>query len=498
MEAQRAVARYELGNALFLAAGRPDSAATWYRRILEENSDQPVAQKALYALAESHRARGDSAAAQKHYERLIEKYPDSELASRARARLNRAEDTAGEGRPAQADSAYARAYRRWQTGAWEPALEDLLAVARRYPDAEVAPRALLASGVIYWQRAQVDTATVPEAALTSYLRDVRPPDTTGPDTATTEAASAEPRLPAAARDTVGRREASGASPRTDSTTGSSGAPTRSPPPDTLQADPLESDRPERPDSAVATSGRDGPAAVPPDTAAQQVGGAEGVSTDTTVADSTAADSTADRFAPLEALMTHLQTRYAKTPQADRARTVLDMIDERRQPADTVAADSAQGPDAARDSAALARSTPEPAPDRASPRADSGQTSPTRPRRAASERDSTSRDTAQAKGERLPVPARATAPPDSGTTERAVWTVFVRAYTDSVAASSRVRSIEQGVGSRWPVRLVRRPNAAGHLLVVGRFDSKDAARQARDQLRARVSEPLTVRRLPSGS
>ncbi|MEF8941042.1 MAG: tetratricopeptide repeat protein, partial [Salinivenus sp.] len=76
MEAKRAQTRYELANALFLAAGRPDSAATWYRRILQEDGDQPVARRALYALGEAYRAQGDTTAAQQAYERLVQQYPE--------------------------------------------------------------------------------------------------------------------------------------------------------------------------------------------------------------------------------------------------------------------------------------------------------------------------------------------------------------------------------------------------------------------------------------
>jgi len=172
MEANRAVARYELANALFLAAGRPDSAETWYRRIIDEDENHEVADRARYALAEAHRAQGDTAAAWNAYRAVLRAAPDSRLAERAREQLGRTRQQAGRTQSAQADTAYARAYATWQAGHLDSALVDMLDVVRRFPETRSAPRALLASGVLYWQQAQRDPGAAPRSLLRRHLADL--------------------------------------------------------------------------------------------------------------------------------------------------------------------------------------------------------------------------------------------------------------------------------------------------------------------------------------
>ncbi len=158
METDRAVAQYELANSLFRAAGRPDSAATWYRRIVEENEDHPVARQALYALAEAHRAQGDTATARDTYRRVIEQYPESSFAERAREQLGQASSTSVVDRTEErADSAYAEAYEAWQEGDLRASLDKLLTVGTTYSDSEVAPKALFAAGVVYRRLVREDS-----------------------------------------------------------------------------------------------------------------------------------------------------------------------------------------------------------------------------------------------------------------------------------------------------------------------------------------------------
>ncbi|MFP4228526.1 MAG: tetratricopeptide repeat protein [Salinivenus sp.] len=178
MKAERAVARYEFANALFLVAQQPDSAATWYRRIIEEDSAHSVADRAQYALAEVHRAQGDTEAAQAAYRRVIEADPESRLAAQARKRLGQPEDDKEERAVADADSVYARAYDRWRRGRPDSALVDMLDLARRYPNTPAAPRALFASSVIYWRQMQRG-ATPPSGAV--LARQLPALDTVGTD-----------------------------------------------------------------------------------------------------------------------------------------------------------------------------------------------------------------------------------------------------------------------------------------------------------------------------
>ena len=158
MLADRAVARYEMANSLFLAMQRPDSAAIWYRRVIEEDGDQPVAQRAYYALAEVQRSLGDTLAANRIYEQMLREYPGSEFTSRIRERLGM--PVAVEQAPdstALAEEAYAHAYQQWERGRHATAIREMLSVAASYPTTETAPRALLAAGSVYSDWAKKDS-----------------------------------------------------------------------------------------------------------------------------------------------------------------------------------------------------------------------------------------------------------------------------------------------------------------------------------------------------
>lgn len=154
MEARRAVARYEFANALFLAASRPDSAAYWYRRVAEEDAGQPVARRALYALAEAHQSRGDTAGAQQVYRRIIEAYPRSPFALRARQQLGQEDPSPVPADSlAQAQDAYERAYTTWQAGGTEAALRQFVDAAVAHADTPVAPKALWAGLTVFLEEA---------------------------------------------------------------------------------------------------------------------------------------------------------------------------------------------------------------------------------------------------------------------------------------------------------------------------------------------------------
>ena len=145
-----------------------------------------MADRARYALAEVRRAQGDTAAAREAYRRVIATAPNSSLAARARERLGESvEEPEGEATVSRADTAYARAYKTWQGGRPDSALTRMLDVTRRYPETPAAPRALLASSVIYWHQMQ-EGASVPSQerlarvlpALDSVEIDRAAPDST--------------------------------------------------------------------------------------------------------------------------------------------------------------------------------------------------------------------------------------------------------------------------------------------------------------------------------
>lgn len=176
MRAERARLRYELGNVLFLSMQQPDSAAYWYRLVILEDADQPVAPRAYYALAEVQRALGDTLAAQALLEALLSRYPDTPLASRIRGLLgmpSQPQPTASD-TLARAEAAYAAAVKAWQQGAYQKGLQQLLEIAARYPETPVAPRALLAVGYLWRDMLDrgllADSARLPPVIMPESLR----------------------------------------------------------------------------------------------------------------------------------------------------------------------------------------------------------------------------------------------------------------------------------------------------------------------------------------
>lgn len=169
MRSERAIARYELANVLFLSMNMPDSAAAWYRLVLEESSDEPVAQRAYFALAEMQLSLGDTLAAQTLYREIMERDARSELARQAAERLGLEVAAAvPTDSLTRAEAAYATATGAWQQGVLDAALDSMVSVAADYHTTPVAPRALLAAGRVYLEWAARDSLDV-FAALPLHL-----------------------------------------------------------------------------------------------------------------------------------------------------------------------------------------------------------------------------------------------------------------------------------------------------------------------------------------
>ena len=215
MRADRAKAFYELGNALFLSMNRPDSAAAWYRLVIEEDQSAEVARRAYYALAEVQRALGDEAGAERLYQEIVQTYPGSEFAERILA-----QQADGPAPAAAADtleivrSTYAQGYASWQEQDYPAALNTMLALATSYPETEMAPQALLAGGSIYMDWATQDSldlfgpipVTLPDTVLIQRGLVAWKVDPVVEDTSTTPAAPTVA-LDAPADTTAGARPA---------------------------------------------------------------------------------------------------------------------------------------------------------------------------------------------------------------------------------------------------------------------------------------------------
>ncbi len=286
MEEERALARYELGNVLFLSMSEPDSAAVWYRMVIEKDADTEVAQRAFYALAEVQRSLGDIASAQGIYRQVLADYPDSDFAARVRIELGLEPQETFDSL-AVALEEYDEAVIQWRRGAYEEALNRMVLIASRYRNMEMAPRALFAAGRIYFEWAASDSL-----------------DVFGP-------------LPVQLPDSVlaraGILELAAAFPSSA---------------DTLLAEEQEADAGFAPEEYTA-----------PDTVVVPPG--DGIAPQSDLLASADTD-----IVDLRSVYTGVRTLYPSTTYADRAGDILDMLDQEllalQAPADSVASDTLAG------------------------------------------------------------------------------------------------------------------------------------------------------------
>ncbi len=161
MLTERAYARYELANVLFLSMNMPDSAAVWYRVVIEDNIAEDVVKRAYYALAEVQQALGDTLAAHRLYEIIITNYPQSELTGQAYLRLDRpVSDLAAMDSSTIAERNYKNYQLKWQEGVSEEIISDMLNLGLNWHQTSVAPRALLASSQAFLELATSDSLDV--------------------------------------------------------------------------------------------------------------------------------------------------------------------------------------------------------------------------------------------------------------------------------------------------------------------------------------------------
>ena len=125
MKSRRAAARYKLANVLFLSANLPDSAARWYRAVIEEDAGEPVALRAKYAMAEVHQALGDQEAADRLLRQIVHDHPESLFADRARVTLGLAIEEEAPDSLELALGQYEEAYRLWNQGQREHAIDGM-------------------------------------------------------------------------------------------------------------------------------------------------------------------------------------------------------------------------------------------------------------------------------------------------------------------------------------------------------------------------------------
>ena len=160
MRSDRAASRYELGNVLFLGMALPDSAAVWYRQVIEEDAEEEVAPRAQYALAEVQRALGDTLSAERLYRDLLSQYPQSDFIPNVRERLGLQPIDVVAAEPASmAVKAFERAilFRNEDPVAAKDTLFTLAAQWRGFPE---SPKAVFAAGQIHLEQAAADSAAI--------------------------------------------------------------------------------------------------------------------------------------------------------------------------------------------------------------------------------------------------------------------------------------------------------------------------------------------------
>lgn len=138
---QRAESRYALANVFFLNLNLPDSAVVWYRKVITEDQDSPLAARAHYALAEVQSALGDSAIARGLWQTALSLEPDPELYLQLLQRLGMEEQNSRVDSVQLARSAFLEARSSLDEDPLT-ALNALVEVAAAFPQRPEAPQAL--------------------------------------------------------------------------------------------------------------------------------------------------------------------------------------------------------------------------------------------------------------------------------------------------------------------------------------------------------------------
>lgn len=132
-----AIAKYELGNLFLLTLQMPDSAAHYFRSVVENHPDHALVPKALYSLYEVYASKNDTARAQKWAGRLRSGYPHSIYTRQLNQRL-------GYPQPEQQtpvhDNLQSRASRLASSPATVEIAEELRALALANKQASAAPQ----------------------------------------------------------------------------------------------------------------------------------------------------------------------------------------------------------------------------------------------------------------------------------------------------------------------------------------------------------------------
>ncbi len=177
---ERAEVRYDLGNVLFLAMNRPDSALYWYNKVIDEGGSDVARKRAYYAVAEVHESTGNTVAAETTREQLLEVFPDA---------LDSTVEDSVAVRTVLTDSArvdYDKLFQRWELNGPTYVLADsFLIKSHQFAETELAPKHLLAGAKVHGEALRADSISLLEPIQTnlpdSFFVELgmRPADSTG-------------------------------------------------------------------------------------------------------------------------------------------------------------------------------------------------------------------------------------------------------------------------------------------------------------------------------
>jgi len=541
-------AQYEFGNALFLAAGRPDSAATWYQRILDERPGSEVAQRALYALAEANRAQGRTEIAERQYERLLDRYPQTRFAERARNRLGRDEAAATVvDSAAVAGATYRRAYRHWTAGRLDTSLVEMLSIVRAHPTAPAAPRALLAGSMIYLEQLRQKPASARPIHTDSLVATLPFPESNpasvageGAKRESTGATPAPRRDPqgggetAARSDTTAAPDARSGDARTPQNAGSSPqTPSRSrvdrvPRRVERSIDSVATDTHQEAASDAPADPAGGGSPSPMEAGPSRAGGAA----DTSRSDTSAADAArprasgdtlgvADGGSATDSLATSARPPSADSLNASPAPEAADSVaapaaDSLRPARRMLRLLTTQYPETpqSRRARAMLVAMPAPPPDDAvSGDSVVAQTAPADTARAGSSGSDGGPASADSIRARVPTdgrpedgasPAESTGPGPDDTAagsagEPSRWAIAVGPFPDRPTAARRRDSLEAATGRGYAFRVRSDTTASSaHHVLIGQFDTQREAAAARVRLRDVLPGSSRLTRVPSES
>jgi len=157
-----AIMEGELATLFYVVMDRTDSAAYWYRTVVEKHPKSSEVPRALFALAQI--TREDSTkpkeSADSLYREIIARYPKTEYANEARRILGLPLERLARD---EAEESYMDAESRVLRGDTTGALDAFRNVVATYPKSTYAPRAQYALGWVY-----ENMAINPDSAIASY------------------------------------------------------------------------------------------------------------------------------------------------------------------------------------------------------------------------------------------------------------------------------------------------------------------------------------------